>query len=277
MSEFKIRASAAGAIMAGTVGLTEVQQKRLEELTLREVQSKAGNKAFKPLTLNMEKELEGLLIKKDNPEPPQGAKTYCELWLKQNIYQRRKEFTSKQTEKGNWVEEHSLGMIAKHLGLQELSKCDEYFENDFMTGNPDVLLDEFGIDAKNPWDCFTFPLFDDKLPEDDYFWQGQQYMALTGRNLWKFVYVLSDTPVHLIKNEARNYCYKNGVELCPEIMDEFTARMTYPDIPEQYKIKVFDVHRDENAIRRIEERVVLCRKYIKQLTQPQAVEQELFT
>lgn len=276
MKEFKIRASAAGIIMAGTVGLTEVQQKRIEELTIREVESKAGNKSYKPLTPNMVKELETLITKKDNPEPPQGAKTYCELWLKQNIYNRKKEFTSKQTDKGNWVELHSLKLIAKHLNLPELSKCDEYFENDFMTGNPDVLLDEFGIDAKNPWDCFTFPLFDETLPEDDYYWQGQQYMALTGRKLWRFVYVLSDTPEHLIKNEAKSYCYKNGVEMCPEIMDEFIARMTYPDIPEELKIKVFDVHRDENAIRKIEERVILCRKHIQLLTQPKSQAQELF-
>ena len=198
---------------------------------------------------------------------PVGAKTYCEQWVKQQIYSRRKEFTSKYTIKGDMVEESSLPVIANYLGIEKLSKNDEYFENEFATGTPDALTD-YIIDAKNSWDCFSFPLFDDEVPSDDNYWQGQVYMWLTGKQLAKFVYVLSDTPEKLIQQEAKSYCYKNGYDLSPEIVDEVRERMTYGNIDPKYKIKVFDVVRNDEDIKLIETRVLLCREYINSLTMP---------
>jgi hypothetical protein len=196
---------------------------------------------------------------------PVGAKTYCEQWVKQQIYQRRKEFTSKFTAKGEMVELESFKTIGKHLKIELLVKNDEYFENDFASGSPDCLPGEIVIDAKNSWDCFSFPLFDDEIPNDDNYYQGQIYMWLTGLKMAKFVYVLSDTPEKLIQQEAKSYCYKAGYDLTPEIVDEMRERMTYANIPDEYKIKVFDVVRNDDDIEFIKQRVILCREYIKTL------------
>jgi len=193
---------------------------------------------------------------------PAGAKTYCELWVKQQIYGRRKEFTSKQTEKGNIVEIASFEKIRQHFGLEKLDRNDEYFENEFATGTPDCIT-SFIIDAKNSWDCFSFPLFDDEIPSDDNYFQGQVYMWLTDLQMAQFVYVLSDTPEKLIHQEAKSYCYRNGIELSPEIVQEFKERMTYPNIDEKYKIKTFQVDRSDADIEFIKQRVLLCREYIK--------------
>ncbi len=265
MKPFKIRCSAIGLIMAGAIGLTEAQTAELAKLLQRQTDFKAGVSGVKALTPNMEKKLEKLIEEKKNPQLPAGAKTYCELWLKQKLYERKKEFSNKYTEKGDWTEKHSLSLIAEHLQTGPLSKCDEYMEDEFIHGTADVVLDGFGLDAKNPWDCFTFPLFDDELTEDLYWWQAQGYMRLYDKPLWKVVYVLSDTPEHLIKNEARQFCYKNGVDLSPEIMDDFRIRMTYGTIPAQYRVKAFDVQRDDDAIKQIELRVKMCREYINKI------------
>jgi hypothetical protein len=195
---------------------------------------------------------------------PAGAKTYCETWVKQQIYGRRKEFTSKYTEKGIEVELESFGVIAKHLNI-EVTKNDEYFENDFATGTPDIITPNFIVDAKNSWSCFTFPLFDDEIPKDDNYFQAQVYSWLTGINHSKFIYLLSDTPEKLIQQEAKSYCYKNGYDLTPEIVDEMREQMTYGNIAPEYKIKVFDVEESKEDIAFLEQRVLLCREYIKTL------------
>lgn len=195
----------------------------------------------------------------------EGNKTYCQTWIKEQIYDRKKEFSSKTTEKGNIVEDNSIDFIAEQLGFGLLFKNEKHFEDDFMTGTPDIILNDLIIDAKNSWDCFTFPLLADKLPNSDYYWQAQGYMNLTGRDKYKVVYVLSDTPQNLIEREAYWYCKNNGYDdLDIDIYNEFESKMTYPNIPNNLKIKVFDIERSENDIQSIKDKVLMCREYIKE-------------
>ena len=85
------------------------------------------------------------------------TKSYCQDWLKEQIYGRKKEFSSKYTDKGNEVEQDSLNYIAQNLGYDELIKNEKSFENDFLTGTPDAILSDHLIDVKNSWDCYSFP------------------------------------------------------------------------------------------------------------------------
>lgn len=194
------------------------------------------------------------------------AQTYCETWLKEQIYERKKEFSNKYTEKGLIMEDNSLDFVAEFLNLGMLIKNEKYFEDDFMTGTPDVILKDLVIDVKNSWDCFTFPIFDTDIPNNDYFYQAQIYMHLTGINKFKLIYVLSDTPENLIVREVKSYIYRNGIEdIDVEMYEDFKAKMTYSGIPNQYKIKIFDIEKDNQAIELIKERVVECRNYIENL------------
>ena len=203
---------------------------------------------------------------KEAGELSQTSKTYCEIWLKEQLYSRRREFSSKYTQKGNENEDNSIDFIADQLGYGMLLKNEQFFENDFMTGTPDVILPKLIIDAKNSWDCFTFPLFDTEIKNKDYIWQAQGYMELTGRKAYKLVYVLSDTPIHLIQKEAYYYAKNNGYEdLDEDIYNEFEAKMTYPNIDDKLKIKVFDIQHNKADIEMIEQQVIKCRNYIETL------------
>lgn len=193
------------------------------------------------------------------------AQTYCETWLKEQLYNRRKEFSNKYTQKGLIVEDNSLDFIADQLGFGMLIKNEQYFENEFMTGTPDVILKDLVIDAKNSWNFDTFPLFETEI-DKGYFYQAQVYMELTGRDKFKLIYVLSDTPEHLIVSEVRRYVYQNGIdEIDTEIYESFKEKMTYSDVPDKLKIKVYDIEKDETVIEAIKQRVIECRKYIDTL------------
>lgn len=198
----------------------------------------------------------------------QTAMSYCKFWLKEQLYERRMEFRSKYTDKGCIVEDESIDFIGEQLGLGFLIKNDKQFENDYFTGEPDILPPNLDlvIDAKNSWSWETFPILESEIPTTDYYWQLQGYMSLIGRNRAKLCYVLSDTPQHLIEREARRYCYDNGFEeLDIDIYNKFLASMTYSEIPDNLKIKTFEIERNDEDIALAEKKVVECREYISTL------------
>lgn len=191
--------------------------------------------------------------------------SYLEEWKKEQIYGRKKEFRSKYTDKGNWVENEAIAFASEYLGWGMVFKNEDPYSNDFITGTPDLVLSNEIIDIKSSWDCFTFPLFDEG-PCKEYWWQLQSYMALTDKDRARLIYCLMDTPDELIEREARNLVYKEGFsDITEEFYEEVSKRMKYDNIQVKYRIKAFEIFRDEKAISEIEARVLDCRAYLESL------------
>lgn len=266
MEIFKIRSSAIGHIMAGSMGLTEIQKSKLETLS---------NKANP--TLIQQKELAELQQKMIFPELPQTAKSYCEDWLKERLYDKRIEFTSKYTEKGNDVEDASIDFVATQLGYGMLSKNEDWFENEFITGTPDIIPPTEVIDMKNSWSFETFPLFETEVPNTNYYWQAQGYMDLTKKDKFRLVFTLMNTPDYLIEAEVRKYCFSNGIDMEDADYQMFYDKMTYDNTPELLRIKIFEIKKNEDDIQKIYQRVKECRKYVDKLFKTLPIEiQKLF-
>lgn len=188
------------------------------------------------------------------------GETYCKDWLKSQIYKRDRIISSKYMQKGNEVEDESIDFVCEQLGLGFIMKNEKFFENDFLQGTPDIVLPELIIDVKNSWDTHTFPLLDGVLPNDSYYWQAQVYMELLGIKNYKVVYCLTNTPKHLIEKEAFWYCKNNGYdELDLDIYKNFEHRMTYDDVPNHLKIKVYDIKHNQQDVDKIIKRVKECR------------------
>ena len=251
---FKCRCSAIGTIMTGTIGLTEKQAERLAFLQSKE-----------KLTDNQRAEILDLQQKDANKELPKTVKSYCELWLKEQLYGRKHEFSTKYTQKGLINEDESIDMIGRKIGMVGISKNEQFYENEYICGTPDVNLFNVIIDAKTSWSWETFPLFATEIPNDDYYWQGQGYMELTGAERFILAYTLTDTPANIIEREAYYYCKENGYDYDEAILSLFTARMTYGGIPEHLRVRTFEFSREKAEIERVYERVRLCRIYIDKL------------
>jgi hypothetical protein len=250
--DFKIRSSATGSIMAGSVGASQSQLENIAKMDAR----------VNPMTKPMLEKYNKDKYARDNPELPAGAKTYCCTWLKEQLYDRRKGFSSKYTDKGNICEDNSIAFLNEYF-LADMKKNEEFFSNDFMQGTPDILPTGEVWDVKNSWEPNTFPLFDTK-PDKGYWWQLQSYMALTGRKKARLIYTLMDAPAELITDEARRASYKSDAT-SSELLEYYTAQMTYSDIDTDLRIKWFDFDRDDKAIEQIKERVALCQEYINKL------------
>jgi len=194
------------------------------------------------------------------------TQTYLEQWIKEQVYKRQKDFSSKYTEKGIEMEDKSIEFLSQHLDIGMIFKNEQSFGDEFMTGTPDIVLTDCVIDVKNSWDCFTFPLLDTECPNSDYYWQLQGYMALTGKQNAKLVYTLMDSPQRLIDDEIRRQGWKMGfIDIPIEFEQEIYRRMLYDDIPDSLKIKVFDIPRNDEDIAKIYAQVEVCRQYIKSI------------
>lgn len=263
---FKIRCSAIYAIMAGSLGATDKQKERYNELYKRSKDYNKGIAGVKALTANMEAELKELTAKV--AEPPQlstGAKTYVETWLKEQLYSRKKEFTSKQTDKGNIMEDAAIEYASEVFNWGLVTKNTQHFSNDYFTGTPDLPLALTVEDIKNCWDCFTFPLFEDVNTEPRYWWQLQGYMALTGKTRAGLVFVLMDAPEDMVEQEAKRQAWRltGSGEIPLSLYNEVKASMTYSHLDDELRTKRYEFAYDNEAMLQVVERVKLCRDYIE--------------
>jgi hypothetical protein len=241
--------------MAGNIGLTEAQNIELDKLEAKD-----------KLTALQETKIVNLRDKRDNPVLPDGAKTYCKDWLKGQLLDYQKIFRSKYTDKGNIMEDESIDFIADQLGYGLLMKNEDSFATDFMQGTADIVLKEEIIDVKNSWDASTFPLFEDNIPDSGYYWQLQGYIYGYDKPNSKLVYTLMNTPEHLIFNDAKWHSISQGFdEIDSGIYEQFKKNLTYDLVENKYKIKVFEIERDDADIMKIIQRVKMCRDYIKEL------------
>lgn len=197
------------------------------------------------------------------------GETFCANWLKEKLYDRRKNFKNKYTEKGLVMEDEAIAYASKHLSWGDVSKNDEWFEDDYLTGTPDILIPKMDlvIDIKNSYDCYTFPLFDTEIPTKGYELQLQVYMALTGYSKAQLVYCLMDAPLDIMQAEMRRLSWVEGLrgEIPLELHDKVKQEMTYSHLPSHLRLKVFDVKKDDNVIDFIYSRVKECRVYIDKI------------
>jgi len=196
----------------------------------------------------------------------QTAKTYIHEMVLQDKYGIRKEFSSRYTDKGNEVENESINLVNQVLDVGFIYKNEEYFENDWITGTPDVNTEQILLDVKSSWDGSTFPFFETEIPTKDYFYQLQGYMWLTGKQQSMLCYCLVDTPVDMVSSEVKRTHYLlNKIEEDIELTKEIESKHIFSHIPKNRRVKVFYVQKDEAVIERIKEQVELCREYYNTL------------
>jgi len=276
MQPFKIRASAIGKIMTEPQTVSPQQQyhdaiaeiKRLQELQseVKNLNTKvAQNRAEKIKILDTET-IPYLQVHQNDLHLSETYKSYLHTWLKEQIYDRKKEFTSKYTEKGNLCEDDAIEFAGEQLGWGMVSKNTEHFSNEYITGTPDVILAKSVDDIKCVWDCFTFPVFDFEEANKDYEWQGIGYMDLVKRERFGLHYCLMDAPETLIESEARKLSYKAGFdELDAEFYEQVKASMLYSHLAPGLRLKSYLYNQNTVAVHSVYDRVELGRKYLASL------------
>lgn len=250
---FKIRPSQAHKIMGNLEGITEKQLMRINELTVKP-----------KLTALQSEELAKLIAKRDAPpQLSQGAKTYCQEWVKEQIYGCYRDFSNNQTRKGEICEQEGIDMVCDILGKPRTKKNEFRLQNDWCDGEADLVLDDSVEDIKNSYDPYSFPLFEDIIPDAGYIDQIQCYMELYGKTKGGVNYVLIDMPEELLSQIVWAKAKKLGIEEeTLELYESVKKQYSYSHLPIKLRHKRYAFDKDINRLEQIKQRVMMCREYI---------------
>ena len=196
----------------------------------------------------------------------QTAKTYLKELVLEEKFGIKKEFSSRYTDKGNTQEDLAIEMASQVLNLPFALKNTEYFENEFIKGTPDLVLEDEIVDIKCSWDGTTFPWFEDELPNKDYFWQLVGYCWLTGRKKARVVYCLVDTPEDIVQDEIRRTSWKKfEIDVTEETENEVRAKHEFSHISENKRVRAFQVELNDANIEQVKEKLSHAREYYNEL------------
>ena len=171
-----------------------------------------------------------------------GAKTYLTGLAKEVVYGYREEISSKAIEKGIRCEQESIDLY-NSVFFESLQKHTGRLSNDCITGEPDLVKPDMGIDIKTSWSLLTFPA----LPEDcsDYEWQARGYMCLFDKPRWDIAFCMVDTPDDLIGYERLDI-------------------HKVSEIDPQLRVTVVTYHRDADKEARMLEKARAAQIYIQE-------------
>jgi len=194
------------------------------------------------------------------------AKSYIQDLFKERELGIYKEFSSRYTDKGLEMEDEAIQFASEVLNWDFVVKNETRFNNDWLTGEPDINTDSLLADIKCSWNGSTFPLFDETIKNKDYYWQLQGYMQLTGHDTSELVYTLMNTPLQIVEDEIRRQHWKlNLIEEDLEVRDAVQKMHNFDHIPNELRVKRFIVEKNEAAQEKIKERVEVAREYYQQL------------
>lgn len=211
---------------------------------------------------------------KDAGELSKTAKTHLKNVYIQEKYGREKDIVTKQMQKGIEVEEESITLLSR-FQKKMLVKNEERLNNDYITGLPDIYEGESIrnadsiTDIKSSYDLFTFMANVGEGLDNQYYYQLQGYMALSGAKSAYIAYCLVDTPLHIINAEKYKLLRSLDVisEESPEFIKQATkieSNMLFSDIPKEERVLIFPVERNEEVINKIYDKVIKAREYLKE-------------
>ena len=196
------------------------------------------------------------------------CKSYLQELAIEEMYGIKKEFSSRYTDKGIEVERTSIDLVQDNCDFGFMYKNEEHFENDYLTGTPDVNTDNILLDVKSSYDATTFPWFEEEIPNKDYYYQLQGYMALCNKRKSVLAYCLVNTPFQIVEDEVRRAHWKEHlIDESEELRADVEARHNFDHIPPEKRIKTFEVRYDKDVVKAIYERIKECRKYYETLIQ----------
>lgn len=183
------------------------------------------------------------------------------------VYGRVKyDSTNKYTNKGIQVESDSLALYSTVTG-DPIFKNVEGYENEYISGTPDVVKPNRVLDAKSSWDLWTFSAVTQDSAIKDYGAQMQGYMWLTDRPLAELFYSLTNTPDEIVAGEIYKLGFSMpGLSTDQALEDMVRRNYIFDDIAPEQRLKIFTVERDEEYIEKIKQRVIDCRYYLQTVT-----------
>ena len=130
------------------------------------------------------------------------TKSYIRAVAKQDFYGYNVELNNKYINKGKLQENDSI-VLLNTVNFTSMVKNTERVNNEWLTGEADIVLDDQIIDIKTSWSLETFPATPEEGINKDYEWQLRAYLFLYDKQYASLVYCMVTTHPSLL-NEWEN-------------------------------------------------------------------------
>ena len=204
----------------------------------------------------------------------------------------RYEFSSKETEKGTIMESEAITLVKNELvrecaNLKEKKELDNYqkneinYKNEWLTGTPDVIyargkykfIDDIKCSfTRASWLYSVASILENREVNEDYYWQLQGYMMLTGAHEAYLVYCLMDTPQHIVNGLISKSTYNLDFLEAQKAAQNIEKLHEFGDFERVFRAKV---QRDDKDIEKIKKRVEMANDWIERYIYRNIPEQEL--
>jgi hypothetical protein len=196
-------------------------------------------------------------------ELSQTTKSFLEEIYIEEQFGRKKPISSGPMEKGTIVESDSLDLVASVHDVKYF-KNKERFENEFVAGTPDVVVEgDRIIDVKSSWDLWTFIKVNEKQATKDYYHQVLVYMWLNNLKKGSLNYVLVNTPDHIMEGESAKLAWRLGQEMAEEITRK---NHTFDDIEPSKRLKEYHFEYNEEVVEEIKSKVIRSRQFLQEMS-----------
>ena len=120
------------------------------------------------------------------------AKSEIRRIAKEDFFGYETELNTKPILKGKLWEQEGIDLL-NQVRFTKYVKNAVRVENEYMTGECDIITDNLIIDIKSSWSLETFPATPSEGDSSDYEWQGRAYMWLYDRPSFELIYTMYDT------------------------------------------------------------------------------------
>ena len=135
------------------------------------------------------------------------AKKQIRKIAKEQFFGFSSTITTKPMMKGKDWEEESIALVNDVRGTLYV-KNSERFENEFLTGEPDIIEEDMIIDIKTSWSLETFPATPEEGINKDYMWQLFAYCWLLDKPQAELIYCMIDTDDTLLNEWDNKFIHK---------------------------------------------------------------------
>ena len=135
------------------------------------------------------------------------AKSYIKTKAKEDYFGYSTHLQTKPMLKGTDWEEESIALVNQVRGTFYVKNKDR-FENEFLTGEPDIILDNSIIDIKTSWSLDTWPATPEEGVNKDYMWQLIGYCWLLNKQQAELIYCMIDTDDVLLSDWDNRFIHK---------------------------------------------------------------------
>lgn len=187
-----------------------------------------------------------------------------EIWILE-VYGRVKYISSKYMDKGIAVESDSLDLVKAVTG-KTFFKNQKQFENEYITGTPDVIDTDSVTDIKSSWDLWTFAAVTEDSARKTYYPQVLGYMWLTNKKQAHLNYCLVNTPAHIVDYELYKLKANGTIKDTTEDEEKALLNFNFDDIDAKKRLKAYSFEFSEEIQSKLIEKIKISREYLNSLS-----------